>query len=303
MNTCSDKDYIAEELKHIPFRKVVKEWNTICSMTAEEISDLSGRSMLGCAIVDYYFFKDRLETVGIRGINFFEFIENLDFYKEKKYVKTLLDYCEKTNRYKESHIRKYYYCFGLCFGRINAFKITNVIDILNKYPECTHILDPFAGFGGRMLGAIAKGLHYTGIDTNVNLKTGYDKIFECPLFFTYNSRIIYDSCENVDFSTIHYDTVFTSPIYYNIEVYSNMRKRKNKEWDEFYKNTFTRIYAKLQENGLMIININEKIYNKILVPLFGTAHHTHILKKSEKNKYVEYIYVWRKDSLHIIHNP
>jgi len=46
--------------------------------------------------------------------------------------------------------------------------------------------------------------------------------------------------------------------------------------------------------GTYIININETIYIKILEPLFGPALETILLKKSSKNDYKEYIYIWKK---------
>jgi hypothetical protein len=50
----------------------------------------------------------------------------------------------------------------------------------------------------------------------------------------------------------------------------------------------------LKNGGYFIININDKIYNKILVPLLGPCNELFPLKKSSRNNYIEYVYVWHK---------
>ena len=120
---------IVKELKDIPIENVSKEWLKLKELSLSDLQFLNGRSRLGCDLLDYYFFEQRIETIGNKGINFFDFLKNIEFYEKKKYIKTLLEYCEKNNRYKDSLIKKYYYCYGLCFGRINAFKITNALQI------------------------------------------------------------------------------------------------------------------------------------------------------------------------------
>jgi hypothetical protein len=92
---------------------------------------------------------------------------------------------------------------------------------------------------------------------------------------------------------INYDMLFTSPPYENIEVYPNNPIKTNKEWTTFYNKIFKLLWDNLKK-GYFIININEKIYNKILVPLIGECNTKSILTKSKRNAYVEYIYVWVK---------
>ena len=56
---------------------------------------------------------------------------------------------------------------------------------------------------------------------------------------------------------------------------------------------FKKLWDNLQIGGTYIININENIYSKILKPLFGDANEIILLKKSYKNNYKEYIYIWK----------
>ena len=120
---------ISSTLKSITLNKVKKEWDTISCLTTEQLETLNGRSKLGCDIVDYYFFTERLVTIGKKGIHFFDFLRDIEYYKTKHYIQTLLSFCEKNNRYVDSVVKRYYYIYGLCFGRINAFKVTNALKI------------------------------------------------------------------------------------------------------------------------------------------------------------------------------
>ena len=145
------------DLKQISFASVKKEWAILSTCNLNYLEELNGRSRLGCNIIDYYFFDHRLKTKGNKGINFYEFIDQIELYKSKPYIQTLLSYCEKNNRYKKSILQRYYYIYGLTFGRINAFKISNALKLYHTYKP-THILDPFCGFGGRAAAALMLGL-------------------------------------------------------------------------------------------------------------------------------------------------
>jgi len=290
-----NQSQIVKELKDVTFEKGLKDWSEIKSKTAEEIENINGRSRLGCNLIDYYFFEQRIETIGNKGINFFKFVEEIEFYKTKKYIQTLLAYCDKNNRYKDNLIKKYYYCYGLCFGRINAFKITNALQIYNSYPPVTAIMDPFCGFGGRLVAAMMQNINYIGIDLNKDLQPGYNKLLnDFREKTTSKVELLFQDSNSVDYSNYKYDMVFTSPPYENIEIYKHMERKSIQEWTKFYKEVFQKLWDNLQPMGTYIININESIYIKILQPLFGPASDTILLKKSSKNDYKEYIYIWKK---------
>jgi hypothetical protein len=292
-----DKSQIVKELKDVTFPEVLKDWVEIAAKSPEVIENLNGRSRIGCNLIDYYFFEQRIETIGNKGINFFHFVDDIENYKKKKYIQTLLTYCENHNRYKDSIIKKYYYCYGLCFGRINAFKITNALQIYNKYPTTSSIMDPFCGFGGRLVGAMMKNINYIGFDLNKDLEQGYlSLIKDFREKTTSKIDLLFQDSNSIDYSKYKYDMVFTSPPYENIEIYKHMERKSIEEWTKFYKEIFQKLWDSLQPNGTYIININEKIYRKILDPLFGPAMESILLKKSSKNDYKEYIYIWKKTS-------
>jgi len=290
-----DKSQIVKELKDVTLHEVLKDWVEIAAKSPETIENLNGRSRLGCNLIDYYFFEQRIETIGNKGINFFQFVDDIENYKKKKYIQTLLTYCDNNNRYKDSIIKKYYYCYGLCFGRINAFKITNALQIYNNHTPSVAVMDPFCGFGGRLVGAMMKNINYIGIDLNKDLEDGYNKLLnDFREKTTSKIELLFQDSNTIDYSKYKYDMVFTSPPYENIEIYKHMERKNIQEWTKFYKEVFQKLWDNLQRGGKYIININENIYTKILEPLFGPSVESILLKKSSKNDYKEYIYIWKK---------
>jgi len=300
------KNEISTQLKDIPFLKVLTEWFKLKDIKLEELDNLNGRNRLGCDFIDYYFFQNRLETIGNKGINFYDFLDNIEYYKTKTYIQTLLAFCEKNNRYnspiKTNHtnlINRYYYCYGLCFGRINAFKITNALKLYHTYKPHT-ILDPFCGFGGRLTAALLLDINYIGIDLNVDLKPNYERLMD-DFSGKSNSKttFFFQDAQTIDYNILKnkfkYDMVMTSPPYENIEIYKHSIKKTQDEWSAFYNEIFTKLWDNLAIGGTYAININDKIYQRNLKPLFGEAMDTILLKKSSKNDYTENIYIWTKN--------
>lgn len=64
--------------------------------------------------------------------------------------------------------------------------------------------------GDRCLAAIALGLDYIGIDSNINLTLSYNQM--CS-FFPIESKIqiLFDQCEKVNIDNFDFDLVLSSP--------------------------------------------------------------------------------------------
>lgn len=149
-------------------------------------------------------------------------------------------------------------------GAVVFFKPTIAINFYD-YCKATAVLDPCAGWGGRLLGAMSRDIDYTGIDTNTNLREAYTNIIET---FETKSKIamIWDDAMNVDFSVIDYDCVLTSPPYYNVEIYECMTAWKNEE--TFYKSFLIPLIDKcrkhIRRNGKVCFNISPTMYKKLI---------------------------------------
>ena len=84
-----DKIIISKNIKNICINDVDLDMNKLIQI-GNKAHELSCRSRIGNNIVDYFTFVQRLETKGKYDINFFEFIQNIEEFKKKKFIQNLL---------------------------------------------------------------------------------------------------------------------------------------------------------------------------------------------------------------------
>jgi 16S rRNA G966 N2-methylase RsmD len=295
----TEKKYIAQSIKNIQFETVEKEMNKLISIGINASLE-SPRSRIGNNIVDYFTFKQRLETKGKYNMNFFEFITNIDEFKKKKFIKNMLTYYENVknkNKTKNEYIvlKEVY---NICISSINIIRPLVYMEIYAKYnPKC--VLDFCAGWGGAVVGACALNIpHYIGVEINHSLIEPYSQL--CNYMKTKSNtqiEMIFQDALTIDYNSFTYDLVFTSPPYYFIQKYENNPIYVDKkEMDEkFYIPIFTKVYQGLQLNGYFIINVCKEVYDNVLIKLFGIANEIYPYKKSKRqNDYNEIVYVWHK---------
>lgn len=166
--------------------------------------------------------------------------------------------------------------FAYCNGRAYNFP-PNVAKYVYNHFKAKNVLDFCAGYGGRLLGFWgSKAQKYIGIDpnTNNNYKGLIDWLNEndYPIFDedTKEIKIINQPAEDVDYSKLgEFDLIFTSPPYYNLEVYSDQVTQscnRYKSYNEWFRNFLAKTIDKtlnvLSMNGHILINIkNIKGYN------------------------------------------
>lgn len=143
------------------------------------------------------------------------------------------------------------------------------------------VLDFSAGWGDRLAGFYAseKTRSYTGIDPNKTLVEPYAR--QVDLYSSINPKhatMLSGCAEEVLPLNKTFDTVFTSPPYFNIERYTQddnqswKRYRKIDIWlNEFLFPVLKQSYGMLEDGGTMIINISD-VYsghkiNKICDPM------------------------------------
>lgn len=298
--TKEKKIEIAKIIKDIKFEDIERDMNKLkeIGINANSISE---RSKIGNNVVDYFTFVQRLETKGKYDANFFEFLENIDLFKEKKFIQTMLKYYKdvknKNNKKHEYKVLKEVY--NICISAINILRPLNSMEIYTKY-NAKRVLDFCSGWGGSAVAAAALNLDaYYGIEINKDLKIPYDNMLSY-LKTKSNTKFNMFIADSVtfDYSSIEYDTVFTSPPYYFIQKYANNNYYESKkEMDEkFYKPVFSKCYAGLKIGGHFVINVCKEVYDNVLKNLLGEAHEIFHLKKSKRqNNYNEMVYVWRKN--------
>ena len=253
----------------------------------------------------YHFqFKNLLNCKREKGKTIYE------LYADKSAWSKLIDSARKRNRGGRTAAGNVFECFRINLGSIVMFKSTTAKYLYKKY-SVKSVLDPTAGWGGRMLGAWALGINYTGIDTNTNMKSAYDRMikylgnyseFNNPLIQEEQSgklEMIWQSALDVDFSKLDYDFVLTSPPYVNLEIYEHMAV-----WDSdeaFYKGFFIPIWQKcvdnIQTGGHVCFNISPKMYDDAVANGLPVCDDEEDLKQQlgqqTGKKKQDKIYIWK----------
>ena len=295
----TDKLFIAKQIKNITIIDIDKEFEKLVEI-GYNAHTISPRSRIGNNIVDYFTFVQRLETKGKYDTNFFEFLENIEEFKKKKFIQTMLTYYEEVknkNKTKNEYIvlKEVY---NICISAINIMRPLNCMEIYTKY-NGKHVLNFCAGWGGSCVAAAALNLpSYIGIEINANLKEPYEKMVNyLSKKSTTNFTVFFEDAVSFDYSKLYYDIVFTSPPYYFLEKYEkNVKYSSKKEMDDkFYKPVFINTYTHLQKGGHYVINVCKEVYNNVLKETLGEAHEVFPFKKSKRqNNYTEMVYVWHK---------
>ena len=263
----------------------------------------STKMLVGNRVVDAFTFTERLNTIGSKGISFYEFWKNREFYSRKKYVKKYLAFANR--QHNQTTAKVWYNLYRFYFTSINCFRPLVAMEYYCMFsPKC--VLDMTAGWGGRLVGACALDIpNYIGIDNNLALKEPYGQLcaFLQPQTKTHIDMRFCDAL-TVDYSVLKYDMVFTSPPYYDLEQYgtreSNMERTKE-EWDNtFYRPLFRDTYRHLAKGGHYCLNIPVEIFERVCRDILGEPWKRVSLKKSDRQqtdsskKYVEYVYIWKK---------
>ncbi len=189
--------------------------------------------------------------------------------------------------------------------------------IYDRYcPKNGRVLDPCAGYGGRLAGCIAsnRNIHYHGIDPDGNTAVGNMKMAS---FF----REIRDIERSFDFEfkfdlgcaeyVMHYlgqdsfDLIFTSPPYFDVEKYSSSPDQSYKKFDTY--NTWCQGFLKqiiknsariCKADGHVILNVKNYKDMKIADDAIMFASHVGLkLKETYHMRLANLEYNRREDEL------
>ena len=154
----------------------------------------------------------------------------------------------------------------------------NVAKVLYDKLGSENILDFSAGWGDRLAGFYASetSKYYLGIDPRKENHPIYEEqaefyhkhmtVFEVQK----KCNFIESPAEEVDFTKYKnfFDTVFTSPPYFNVERYSYdetqswVRHREINEWNEnFLQKTLKNLWCSVKRGGYLLVNISDVYSN------------------------------------------
>lgn len=185
---------------------------------------------------------------------------------------------------------------------INAYKLgrgtldnfepnwTRGIMLMKSYRDCTtfnpfilvgaihryfpdraiRILDPSMGWGDRLIGALACDVkEYVGFDPNYALHKGYDKI---ATMFAENTKTKFIS-HRFDLDTLskqsplEFDLAFTSPPYYNFEVYTGTEEDIKKDYATWLRDMYVPylndMVKSVRAGGYVVVRTNNIRNSKI----------------------------------------
>lgn len=290
---------VSKEIKPIDLDKAICDLEKFIKK-AKQQDEIKSLSITGLKFVDFFTFNHRLRTVGKKGINFYDFIDENNKYI---HLPSIQRFIENYPKYKKKYkiIKIFYDCFKLYFGSIATFSPAVTIKLYHKYKPNV-VLDPFAGFGSRLVATSVFGCQkYIGIDANISLQEPFERMIQILKKYS-NTEIemMWENSLDVDYKKIKYDFVFTSPPYYNIETYEHqpLQYKSKKEWNElFYKPIFQNVYENLETNGYFCLNVNNEMYINSCVPYLGECNEKYefpLRKRKKGLSYHEYIYIWKK---------
>jgi 16S rRNA G966 N2-methylase RsmD len=318
--TESEKAEISQKNKPISLEDAKQEYQFLKNI-GENAKNESPRCRIGNDVVDFFTFQERLNTQGKYGLSYYDFLANMKSVdpenplKQKKFIKTMLKYYQdvKNKNNTKNEYKVYKEVYNICISAINIFRPLMAMELYTRFKP-TSVLDFTCGWGGRLIGASVLNIaNYIGIDSNKNLMEPYQKMTEFlkSQGTKTNIQLYFEDALNIDYSTLKYDMVFTSPPYYNLEMYSHQpevsngekeKKKKKNSFkiqmnENFYKPLFQKTYEHLEPGGIYALNINQEIYETVCIPLWGEAQEKIPLKKSKRqNNYSEYIYTFWKST-------
>jgi hypothetical protein len=253
----------------------------------------------GLDVVNAFTLIERMNTVSKTGISFYDLWRNKAKFKKKPYVSKMIAHYADTKGVRENDIKMWFRIYNLYYGAVSVFRPSIAMSVYSRFKP-TSILDFTMGWGGRLVGACALNVpHYIGVDSNTNLREPYRKMvtFLKPHTNT-EITLIFNDALSVNYATLDYDMVLTSPPYFNIEQYANQPNRTKDAWiNDFYGPLFMKTFDGMKSGGYYCLNIPEEVYKAVALPLFGRPSHRVQMpkyKRHQSEEYKEWIYVWKK---------
>ena len=279
--------------------------------------NINPRSTVGNGLVDYGTEKARRKTKYRNR----SFIEQWNNKTRRKKVTGFAKRLKKKDPNK-SVLTAMRSAIDLQWGTVNTMRAAAAIQMYKKY-KATRVLDFTAGWGARMIAAMALDIDYIGIDSNKSLKPGYDKLISLLKPYTKSKiRMIYKEAQKVNMSKLgKFDYVFTSPPYEYLEAYEHMKNYESsgkikqpsssqkikmsdsaKFYDDFLVPTLKNAYKNLPVGKYICLNMPDIMYDKIKKRWKGITKKEayNIVKRtggkwgSENRRGKELIFCWKK---------
>lgn len=222
---------LAEELEKVTYfnfytdEKLKKDWKDLCEWTTKE-NYINSTSRVGMKLCEHFF------------PNFYDIENNKGQSFSNLWKKDNLEKILRWNR--KSHSTPYlselkrgiYFCCGLTKNTMYRPQIAKMI--CDRYKP-KKVLDPCAGWGGRMLGVVSSGSEYIGFEPNTET---YNNLINLSKFLNIEEKVtlICDDAMNMEkYSLPKVDCIITSPPYFDVEVYTHEKTQSIENYDSYQK--------------------------------------------------------------------
>lgn len=273
-----NRDLIDDKNKNNLIQNIVFLWKNFYNHNqCEKFLDLDNRKAE--FKLKGIFFKEFYTAKKIGNKNIDDFFNNDNDEILKKIVEYRLGF-NNSNEYFDLNIKNLYRGLEVrSMFNVGIFYIKQSKEIYEKYVENENskIYDPFIGWGSRLTSLKNliknKNCKYIGNDINKNLKIGYSKLIDLEFDLESHSNIDinFKTSTELNIELVDgIDFIFTSPPFYNDEIYSydSLVYEDLKDWeDNLLTPVFNNCFLYLKTNSRIVIDIKELYTNSILSTL------------------------------------
>jgi tRNA1(Val) A37 N6-methylase TrmN6 len=143
-------------------------------------------------------------------------------------------------------------------------------DLINEFAEGGRVLDPCAGWGGRLVGFLASdATEYDGTDASPYQCDGDQLIYDTFRDVTQGDKTVTITCSPFEKRTLrndYYDMAITSPPYFDTEKYlggeqSRETSANYEQWrDTFYRVLIQKTFDALKAGGIFCLQVGSQRY-------------------------------------------
>ena len=220
--------------------------------------------------IEEHFFKEVLFKAKRVGFEYtpMEYLSNDEMVAElKEYIKTKPNfYLEESGEVK--NILMSLHNRGTYTWKVAKFQVSEARKIYQMLPIGANIYDYSCGWGNRMLACLISGYNYYGTDPNTEL---HKCLIDCSEFLKNQAGIVNNYDIRCTGSEIFHsdwenkmDMCFSSPPYFNLEIYTNEKTQSYNEFNnygdwikKYMVKTILNCNKYLKSGGLFIMNIKD----------------------------------------------
>jgi len=250
-------DDIAESLSHIDIHPVYtdnvlyKDWKQLKDWSTDS-STINSTSRLGMKLCEH-FFPNFYDITNNKGESFHNLWNKNNLIKILKWNRN-----SHSTPYLSELKRGIYFCCGLTKNTMYRPQMSKMIC---DYYKPKIVLDPCAGWGGRLMGAVSSGAYYIAFEPNTET---YNNLLKLIDFLGISDRVqlICDDAMNMlNYDLPKVDLIITSPPYFDLEIYTNESSQSitnhcnYKSWSEYF------LYGIIEKSTSLLNNTGISCWN------------------------------------------